>query len=423
MIAFIMAGGKGTRISSISSDIPKPMIQVCGKPVLEHQIDCFRKQGITDFVLAIGHLGNIVREYFGDGGRWGVKISYYQEEQPLGTAGAVIAMKEHLQGDFLLLNGDLILDVDFARMLAFHQANHALITLASHPNSHPYDSALLVAERSGRVVQWLSKDEPRTLYKNRVNAGVQILSAKVLAPFTEVKKLDLDKDIIRPLLPTERVYAYDTTEYIKDMGTPERYERVCRDMETGVVWRKNLSQKQRAIFLDRDGVINVHKGFLKWSADMELLPGSAEAIRRINDSGYLALVVTNQPVIARGDCTWEELDEIHRAMETLLGSEGAYVDGIFVCPHHPDRGFPGEIAEYKIECECRKPKPGLLIQAAQQYNVDLEQSYMVGDSVSDIQAGIAAGCKTAYIGSDEEIKRTVCYDSLLAFSEAVLAAK
>ena len=423
MIAFIMAGGKGTRISSIASDIPKPMIRVCGKPVLEYQIDCLRKQGIMDFILAIGHLGDVVRGYFGDGSRWGVKISYYQEEQPLGTAGAVAAMKKDLQGDFLLLNGDLIFDVDVARMLAFHRDNHALITLAAHPNSHPYDSALLVTNQDGCVVQWLSKDEPRALYKNRVNAGVQILSAKVFAPFTEVKKLDLDKDIIRPLLSTGGVYAYDTTEYIKDMGTPERYDRVCQDMETGVVRRKNLSQKQRTVFLDRDGVINVHKGFLKRSADMELLPGSAEAIRRINDSGYLALVVTNQPVIARGDCTWEELDEIHRAMETLLGSEGAYVDGIFICPHHTDRGFPGEVAEYKIDCECRKPKPGLLLRAAQQYNVDLAQSYMVGDSDSDIQAGIAAGCRTAFIGSNQGRTGTACYSSLLEFSEAVLAAE
>ena len=126
----------------------------------------------------------------------------------------------------------------------------------------------------------------------------------------------------------------------------------------------------------------------------------AEAIRTVNESGYLAIVVTNQPVIARGEVTGEELTEIHNKMETLLGKEGAYLDGIYVCPHHPDSGFPGEIPDLKIECDCRKPKPGLLLQAAEEYNIDLSQSWMVGDSAIDVQAGQNAGCQTALIGTE-----------------------
>jgi len=311
--------------------------------------------------------------------------------------------------------------MDFWRMLNFHKERHALATLAAHPNSHPYDSALLVTDGDNRVTEWLLKEEPRHFYKNRVNAGVQILSRSVLDKFTEIKKTDLDRDIIRPLLRTGRVYAYDTTEYIKDMGTPERYDAVCRDVESGIVQRKNLSSKQKAVFLDRDGVINVHKGFLTRSEDMELLPGVAEAVRRINSSGRLAIVVTNQPVIARGDCTWGQLTEIHNAMETLLGVEGAYLDAIYICPHHPDKGFPGEVVEYKTKCSCRKPQPGLLLQAADELNIDLNQSYMVGDSLSDIQAGAAAGCQTVYIGNlaDENTLNAGCYASLLDFVEAV----
>ena len=118
----------------------------------------------------------------------------------------------------------------------------------------------------------------------------------------------------------------------------------------------------------------------------------SEAIKLINQSGYLAIVVTNQPVIARGEVTWDELHEIHRKMETLLGKDGAYIDGIYICPHHPDKGFEGERPEYKIDCDCRKPKPGLLLQAAQDYNIDLTQSYMIGDSERDVEAGINAGC-------------------------------
>lgn len=417
MLVFITAGGKGTRISSITKDIPKPMIDVCGKPVLQRQIECLKEQGFCDIILSIGHLGNVIRSYFGDGSKFGVSISYYEETEPLGTAGALVAMKEKLQDDFLLLNGDLILDMDFSRMIEFHKKNHSLITLATHPNSHPYDSSLIVTDNEGCVIEWLPKEEKRQYYKNRVNAGVQIISPTVISLFDRVQKLDLDRDIIKPLIFTKRIYAYNTTEYIKDMGTPDRYNTVCCDVENNIVKNKNLSQKQKAIFLDRDGVINVYKGFLKNVEDVELLEGVAQAIKIINEKGYLAIVITNQPVIARGDCTWDELHEINNAIETLLGKEGAYLDDIFICPHHPDKGFEGEVAEYKIICDCRKPKPGLLLQAEKEYNIDLSLSYMVGDSISDIEAGMSAGCRTALINHNNYLdkKNTKCYNSLLDF--------
>ena len=179
------------------------------------------------------------------------------------------------------------------------------------------------------------------------------------------------------------------------MGTPERFHQVEADYKNGVVQAKNLSNKQKAIFLDRDGTINKYVGFLRHIDDFELIEGVAEAIQLINQSGYLAIVVTNQPVIARGEVSWEELNGIHRKMATLLGKEGAYVDGIYICPHHPDKGFEGERPEYKIDCDCRKPKPGLLLQAAKDFNIDLSESYMIGDSHRDVEAGENAGVKAS----------------------------
>ena len=132
-----------------------------------------------------------------------------------------------------------------------------------------------------------------------------------------------------------------------------------------------------------------------------MLDGVGEAVRKINLSGYLAIVATNQPVIARGEVTVEGLQEIHNKMETMLGKEGAYLDGIYYCPHHPDKGFDGEVKELKIVCECRKPKAGLLLQAAQDFNIDLSQSWMIGDSENDVLAGKNAGCKTALIGESD----------------------
>ena len=126
---------------------------------------------------------------------------------------------------------------------------------------------------------------------------------------------------------------------------------------------------------------------------MELLPNVADAVKIINNSGYLAILVTNQPQIARGDVTFESLSLIHDKLETLLGAEGAYLDAIYYCPHHTDKGFEGERIEYKINCDCRKPKPGMLIKASDDFNIDLSASYMIGDSDRDIEAGENAGCK------------------------------
>jgi D,D-heptose 1,7-bisphosphate phosphatase len=229
-------------------------------------------------------------------------------------------------------------------------------------------------------------------------------------------KVDLDRQILKPLCGTGKMFCYDSPEYVKDMGTPERFNGVCADFAHGTVSAKNLKNKQKAIFLDRDGTINKYVGFLRDINDFELLPGVAEAIRKINASGYLAIVVTNQPVIARGEVTFDQLQEIHNKMETLLGQEGAYIDGIYFCPHHPDKGFEGEVPELKIDCDCRKPKPGMLLKAAEDFNIDLSQSWMVGDGENDVKAGLNAGCKTALIGQGKEnIGQLVSEISLLGF--------
>ena len=421
MKVVIMAGGKGTRISSVASDIPKPMIKINNVPVLEHEIECLRRQGYTDIIITVSHLGNIIMDYFGDGSKispvtgktFGVNIEYYFEEEPLGNAGALFKIKDKLIEDFLLLNADAIFDVDFNRFVEYHKQKGGLATLFTHPNSHPYDSGLIIADENGLVSAWLTKEDVRPeWYRNRVNAGLHVLSPKVLDVEITTPKVDLDRQLLKPLAGTGRMYAYDSPEYVKDMGTPERYESVTKDFISGIVTGKNLSNKQKAVFLDRDGTINKYVGFLRNIDEFELLDGVCEAVKEINKSGYLAIVVTNQPVIARGEVTYEELEKIHNKLETLLGMEGAYIDAIYFCPHHPHSGYEGEIKELKIDCECRKPKPGLLLQAAKDFNIDLSESWMVGDGENDIQAGLAAGCKSVQLGKE--------YDSLLDFTNVNL---
>ena len=431
MKTVIMAGGRGTRISELFPDIPKPLIPIKSadgieKPVLEWEIESLAAQGFKEIILTVSHMHEKIEEYFGDGNRLGVSIEYFVEEQPLGNAGALFKLRDQLTKPFLLLNADAVFDIDFNRFVEFHRGHGGLVTLFTHPNSHPYDSGVLIADESGVVQRWLTKEDVRPRwYQNRVNAGLHVIDPTVLNMAgidagligTEVEgkkvKVDLDRQILKPLCGTGKMFCYDSPEYVKDMGTPERYEAVCRDFVNGVVAAKNLSHPQRAIFLDRDGTINKYVGFLRNIDEFELLPGVAEAIKRINASGYLAIVVTNQPVIARGEVTVAELQLIHNKMETLLGAEGAYLDAIYYCPHHPHKGYEGEVPELKIDCDCRKPKPGMLLKAAQDFNIDLAASWMIGDGENDIKAGKAAGCKTALIG-EGEYGQNMTGDSLLA---------
>lgn len=410
-----MAGGQGTRIASVNSEVPKPMIEILGKPILAYQLECLKEQGYTDIILVVGHLGHVIQDYFGDGSQFGVSITYVVETEPLGTAGALYLLKEQLTEDFLLLCGDIIFDIDLDRFVAYHKAQGGIATLFTHPNSHPYDSGIIKADAQGRVTDWLHKEDERLWYRNRVNAGLHLLSPRIFGGelFRALKKVDLDREVLKPLIRTGELYVYDSPEYVKDMGTPDRFYAVIEDIRSGKVQQKNLKHQQKCVFLDRDGTMNRYVGFLRNIDDFELLPGVAEAVKTINDAGYLAIVATNQPVIARGEVTEAELAEIHNKLETKLGEQGAYVDAIYYCPHHPHKGYEGEIPELKIDCDCRKPKPGLLLQAAKDFHIDLSRSYMIGDSEADVACGIAAGCKSIRIGENGE------YASLLDAVNAI----
>jgi len=425
----IMAGGKGTRVSEIAGDIPKPMIRILGKPVLEYQIECLKRNGLKEIIIVIGHLGNHIKEYFGDGSKFYCNIKYFTETEPLGTAGALFKLNAFdLKEDFLLLNGDVIFDMDFSRMISFHKEKKSWVTIAVHPNSHPFDSSLIITNSDNQVTNWINKEDDRKWYKNQVNAGVHVLSAEFIKNYQYSKeKIDLDRDILKPSIPSGKIFAYSTPEYIKDMGTPERYAQVTSDLEKGVVHKKNLSEKQKAVFLDRDGTINTYDDYVRKPQDLHLIEGAGEAIKLMNSLGFLVIVITNQPVIARGEVDFETLDLIHMKMETDLGKHGAYIDDLFYCPHHPDKGFEGERPEYKIDCDCRKPKPGLILKAAEKYNIDLTESYMAGDHNRDISCAVNAGCKPVFIsggeGKAEDITEmdVLVFESLCGFTEYLRA--
>jgi D,D-heptose 1,7-bisphosphate phosphatase len=372
-------------------DLPKPMIPVAGKPLLRHQIESLVGQGIRRITLIVGYRESVIRSYFGDGKAYGAEIDYIAESSPLGTGGALPLLPREKT---LILMGDVYADIDFERFIGFHDGRGAGVSLFVHPNSHPRDSDAVETDADARVTAWKSKhDERRENPRNLANAGIYIFGESAL-PAGEARKRDLDRDVIAPLVSSGVVFAYRSPEYVKDMGTPERLYSVETDVKNGVPAARNLKNKPRAVFLDRDGTINVEDGFIRDPNKIRLLPGAAKAIAALNASRLLAVCVTNQPVVARGEVSLDGLEAIHARLDDLLGQEGAYLDDLLFCPHHPDGGFEGEIAEYKKDCDCRKPKPGLLFRAAERYNIDLSRSYMIGDRTSDIAAGRGAGAKT-----------------------------
>ena len=446
MKTVIMAGGRGTRISKLFPEIPKPLIPISTnsidtgkkleKPVLQWEIESLVSQGFTDIILTVSHMADQIQAYFGNGETFGCSIKYFVEETPLGNAGALFKLRKDLGNEpFLLLNSDAVFDVNFNRMIDYHKAKGAAVTLFTHPNSHPYDSGIVVADDNKAILHWLTKEDVRPkYYKNRVNAGLHVIDPTVLdySGFNsdivgkeidgKIYTIDLDRQVLKPLCGRQMMFAYDSPEYVKDMGTPERYYAVSRDFQKGIVSAKNLGKPQKAIFLDRDGTINKYVGFLRSIDEFELIDGVANAIKLINESGYLCIVATNQPVVARGEVTVEELTLIHNKMETLLGQNGAYIDEVYYCPHHPHKGYKGEIPELKIDCDCRKPKPGLLLRAAKDFNIDLSCSWMIGDGENDIKAGKNAGCMTALIGKGE-FGQNITGDDLFEVVKKILSKK
>lgn len=398
----ILAGGMGTRLRERSGDLPKPMVPVLGRPVLHHQIELCRKHGFTDIALLVQHRHEKISKYFGDGSAFGVTLSYAIEDDPRGTAGALRDALPKLADRFLLLYGDTFMDVDLRKLWNAHASSGADGTLFLHPNDHPQDSDLVDIDANGTVRAIFPYPHPEGReVRNLVNAALYVLERTGLEDVTpEEGKADIAKHMFPRMLELgRRLHGYVTPEYIKDMGTPERLDKVERDYVEGLPERLSGRQLRSAVFLDRDGTINREVIHLKSPDQVELLPGAAVAIRRLNRSGTLAVVITNQPVVARGDVSFEGLERIHARLESQLGGSGAFLDGVYLCPHHPDKGFLGEVPELKGPCGCRKPEPGLIDQACRELSISRQNSWMVGDTTSDVEAGRRAGVRTVLLRS------------------------
>jgi histidinol-phosphate phosphatase family protein len=390
----IIAGGKGKRLGL--NDRPKPMIPIGGKPLLEHQVTLAKQYGIQDIFILSGYLSNVIIEHFGDGKKYGVSITHIIEQEPLGTAGAVKQLEGRIKGRFLVFYGDILLNFDIRKLQEFDALQPSLATLVVHPNDHPRDSDLVEMDDKSVIVAFHPKHRDQNqYYRNLVNAAVYVLSDEIFRHIPAGEQTDFGKDIFPLLLEKGKILrAYNTTEYIKDIGTLDRLQMAQQDFASGKIERTSKRHKRPAIFIDRDGTLVKDVHLLHRVEDLELYPYSGSAIKKINDSEYLCFLITNQPVVARNLCDELVVRKIHNKLETLIAEQGAYLDNMYYCPHHPDRGFPGENPDYKIDCDCRKPKTGMIERAKREFNVDIKCSWLIGDTTTDLQTGKNAGVQT-----------------------------
>ena len=403
----IPAGGKGTRLSSINKDLPKCLSEVGGTPILAHHFKLAKKYQIKNILVLTGVGADVVQSFVEQYDTSDLNIKCIREGEPLGTAGGFHYLESDWLDTFLVVYGDLMVNIDINRFINFHYENKADASLFVHPNSHPFDSDLFEMDDNNKInVIHKKPHKPHSCYGNNVNAAVYLLE-KTILEFVPKKKCDWVHDVFDSALNKGlKLFAYRSSEYVKDMGTPERLEEVRDNYKNGIVLNSNYEIKRPAIFLDRDGTLNEEVNHCSNQDDLHLIDGVADAVKLINKSKYLAIVISNQSVIARNMCSLKDLKLIHNKLECLLGEEGAYLDDIYYCPHHPDKGYPEENVSYKIDCNCRKPKPGLLYKAMNEHNIDLEKSIFIGDTTRDVKTAKELNIKsillkTGYAGKDE----------------------
>ena len=393
----IVAGGKGARLAQLFPGLPKALVPIGGKPILGHQLELAASCGIRTVTILAGHLSEKVLEFVGDGSAFGLEARVLVESEPLGSAGALIENLNALPEHFFVLYVDVMMAVDLSRMAQFHLDSNSDFTCLVHPNDHPLDSDLVEVDDHGRVTAIHAYPHPPDRdFANLVNAALYVVRREALRLRSgQTTSLDFTKDVMMGLLTAgAKVFAYRSTEYARDMGTPKRLKQVDGDWRAGKIALSQLGCGRPGVFLDRDGTLNIDKGHLRRPQDLELFPGVGEALAALRQAGFSLVVLTNQPVIARGEATERDVAAIHRRLEWELGRLGVYLDGIYVCPHHPDSGFPGERAELKIACDCRKPATGLVEQACRELAIDASRSWMIGDQTHDVEMARRAGLRS-----------------------------
>ena len=382
--AVFLVGGLGTRLKDLTQTTPKPLIEVGGRPFLDILVEQAARHGFTDILLLAGYLGHQMTARY-EGGDWrGAKVRVLREPEPLGTGGALRFAAPQLAPQFLMANGDTFFDINL-RALAqpgFLPAGGAVLALADAVTGDRYGRT----DFDGTHVRHFHAAGEKA--EGPINAGIAVLDRTVLDRLPPGRS-SLE-GVAYPALAREGLLRGQAFEsYFIDMGSPDDLARARTEIPA--------RQRRPAIFLDRDGVLNVEKGYLHKQSEFEWMPGAREAIRLANDKGWLVFVVTNQAGVARGYYEERDIHLLHNFMQEDLAAVGAHIDAFEYCPHHPD----GVRAEYKKHCERRKPGAGMIRDLLKTWPVEPAKSFLVGDMPHDVAAAEAAGISGhRYSGGD-----------------------
>lgn len=422
----ILAGGKGTRLSEVNQTRPKCLTPVCGKPILHHQLEWAGAEGFEKVTLFLGYESEQVTDWLSDYS-FQMTIDTRVESEPLGTAGAFRDFD--WDGPLVVLYGDLVCNFDTQRFLNFHEVHNGVATLFVHPNDHPYDSDLICLDADNRIsAMHLKPHTGSPELGNCVSAACYVVDSKIKDYILQGhQKIDWMRDVFGTAFDNDApLYGYRSSEYVKDMGTLDRLDKVEAHIEKGLVAAKTYRQKRPAIFFDRDGTLNQSNGHVNSIDKMKLEASATEALRLVMASTFQSILITNQPVVARGECTEDELLSIHAYFEGLLGQDGAFLDDLYYCPHHTDSGFEGENKALKMKCECRKPGIKMMEEACLKHNIDISRSWFIGDSWRDVGAANNMGVPCVYIGDtvkeleDNNVQAHHCVSNVLEAVQYIL---
>ena len=379
----ILVGGQGTRLGAATRTTPKPLLPVAGRrPFLDLLIAEFARQGFDDVVLIAGHLGEQVVAAF-HGRRFGeARIRVLCEERPLGTGGALRHARGVMRDRFVVANGDSFLDANIRAFAATELDDDAVAMMVrTVADGSRYGS---VAVEAGRVTRFLEKDPDRR-GPSLISAGIYLASPR-LAERVAALPCSLESEVFPALAREGRLRAQACEGFFIDIGLPESLAQ-ARAVLPDLVRRP-------AVFFDRDGVLNVDSGYVGHRDAFAWMPGGGEAVRRVNDLGLRAVVVTNQAGIARGYYTEDDVRSLHAFMAEELARAGAFVDRFYYCPYHVEAVG----AAYRADHPERKPAPGMVLRAAAELDIDLAASVLIGDKPSDIACATRAGIGSVLVG-------------------------
>ncbi len=363
--AIILAGGKGTRLRSLVHDVPKPMALIRGKPFLEILIETFYVKGIDHFILSVGYLSDVIIEHF-TSKYPNIRISFSVEEEALGTGGAIRLALEKLEGEHsLVLNGDSLFDVDLDELEQFRPFNAPVIFGRQVNDVGRYGQFIF---KGNRIEQYLEKQGHGSGY---INGGVYVLAKNSLHEFPLHKKFSIETDFFSQFSPLKPAHFIISDDYFIDIGIPESYQRAQEELKNYI--------KNKALFLDRDGVINVDTGYLHTPEQCVFTEGIADLLKKAKEKDYMIIVVTNQAGIGRGYYTE---DEFHKFMAWMNSQLAGLLDDYYFCPFHAEHGT----GKYKQDSYDRKPNPGMFKKAIEKHNIAPEMSIMVGDRDTDMIA-------------------------------------